>query len=165
MDRSGFALAALLVVSVVACSGTPTATVATPTVSPTGSATITPVATDERLAPPTRVRFAVDRGADPARPYFLDLFYDGVATGFRVLDASGEVVLRVPIAGSGVFGLETCAVREHGPGKTEGLTYTSVDAETVQRFTANPSAYHVDVDSVAGRTVTVPLIDSGCRAR
>jgi hypothetical protein len=164
MTRFVFAVAAVLFVSVVACSTTPTLTAATATLTPTPSRTPTkPPSTPEPLAPPTYVRFAVDKGGDPARP-FLDLFYDGVATNFRVLDGSGQVVVRVPIAGSGIFGPETCAVRQHSLGKTEGFTYLSVDAETVQRLTANPSAYRVEADSVAGRTVTVPLTDTGCRA-
>jgi hypothetical protein len=165
MNRFGFALKGVLVVSVVACSSTSTLTAATPAVTPSPSPTpAKPSFTQEPLAPPTYVRFAVDRGIDPSRPYFLDLFYDGVATNVRVLDASGQVALRVPIAGSGIFGPETCAVRARPPGKTEGHTYISVDAETVQRLTADASVYRVEADSVGGRTVTVPLTDSGCRA-
>jgi hypothetical protein len=165
MNRFGCALKGVLVMSVIACSSTPTLTAAAPTVTPSPSATPTkPSFTQEPLAPPTYVRFAVDKGIDPARPYFLDLFYDGVATNFRVLDASGRVALRVPIAGSGIFGPQTCAVRARPPGKTEGHTYISVEAEMVQRLTADVSSYRVEADSVGGRTVNVPLSDSGCRA-
>jgi hypothetical protein len=121
-------------------------------------------AVDPGAARPANVCALRGRQGWRSRAPFLDLFYDGVATNFRVLDASGQVVVRVPIAGSGIFGPETCAVRQHPPGKTEGFTYLSVDAETAQRFTANPSAYRVEADSVAGRTVTVPLTDTGCRA-
>jgi hypothetical protein len=121
-------------------------------------------AVDPGAARPANVCALRGRQGWRSRAPFLDLFYDGVATNFRVLDASGQVVVRVPIAGSGIFGPETCAVRQHPPGKTEGFTYLSVDGETVQRLTANPSAYRVEADSVAGRTVTVPLTDTGCRA-
>jgi hypothetical protein len=110
------------------------------------------------------VRWAVDKSGDPARPYFLDLIYDGVATSFRILDGAGQVVLRVPIAGSGVFGPDTCAVRARPAGKSEGFTYLVIDAPTLERFVANASSYRVEADSVGGRTVTVPLTDSGCRA-
>ncbi len=55
-------------------------------------------------------------------------------------------------------------MRARTPGKTEGFTYLLVDAATLQRFTANASAYRIEADSVGGRTATVPLTDSGCRA-
>ena len=155
-------MAVVATVCAVACSGTPTLTNPVPT--PTPSATnATPASTQERLAPPTYVRWAVDKSASADRPYLLVFIYDGVATSFRVIDGSGQVVLRVPIAGSGVFGPETCAVRARPPGKTEGFTWLSVDAEGLQRFTANASSYRIEADSVAGRTVTIPLADSGCR--
>jgi hypothetical protein len=70
----------------------------------------------------------------------------------------------VPIAGSGIFGAESCAVKARPPGKAEGFTYLVVDAEALQRFMTNASSYRVEADSVGGRTVTVPLTDSGCRA-
>lgn len=123
-----------------------------------------PVSTEEPLGSPTYVRWAVDKSAVAERPYFLVLVYDGIATNFRVVEGSGNVVLRVPVAGSGIFGPETCAVRARTPGKTEGFTYLLVDAATLQRFTANASAYRIEADSVGGRTATVPLTDSGCRA-
>ncbi len=165
MTRLRLALAVVAAVCVVACSGTPTLTVATPTTTPTPSATTTkPAATQEPLAPPTYVRWAVDKGAFAERPYSLVFIYDGVATNFRVVDGSGQVVLRVPIAGSGVFGPETCVVRARSVGKTEGFTYLLIDSDTHQRFIANASSYRIEADSVGGRTATVPLTDSGCRA-
>jgi hypothetical protein len=121
-----------------------------------------PTSAQELLAPPTYVRWAVDRSGAADRPYFLDFFYDGVATGFRVLDGSSQVVLRVPIAGSGIFGPETCMVRTRA--RTEGATYVVLDAEALQRFTANASSYRIEADSVSGRTVPLLLSDSGCRA-
>jgi hypothetical protein len=161
MSRLRLALALVAAVSV-ACSGTPSLT--SPTTTPTPSAAITnPASRQEPLAPPTSVRWAVDRSAFADRPYSLVFIYDGVATNFRVIDGSGQVVLRVPIAGSGIFGAETCAVRARPPGKTEGFTYLVVDADTLQRFTTNASSYRIEADSVGGRTVTVPLTDSGCR--
>jgi hypothetical protein len=166
MTRFGVALAGALVVLMVACSSAPTFTAATPTVTPTTSPTLTkPVATTpDPLPPPTYVRWAVDKSGFADRPYFLDFFYDGIATSFRVLDTSGQVVLRVPIAGSGVFGPETCAVRARPAGKAEGHTYVVLDADALQQFTANASSYRVEADSVGGRTVTVGLSDTGCRA-
>jgi hypothetical protein len=165
MTRSHLAFALAAAVCLAACSGTATPTVATPTATPTPLATITKnAATHEPLAPPTYVRWAVDKSAFAERPYSLVLIHDGVATNFRVVDGSGQVVLRVPIAGSGIFGPETCAVRDRSPGKAEGFTYLLIDADTFQRFIANASTYRIEADSVGGRTVTVPLTDSGCRA-
>jgi hypothetical protein len=161
MARLRLALALVALVSVVACSSTPT--LSNSTAAPTLSATSTKTSTQEPLPPPTYVRWAVDKSAFAERPYSLVFIYDGVATNFRVIDGSGQVALRVPIAGSGIFGPETCAVRARQAGKTEGFTYLLVDADTLQRFTANASSYRIEADSVGGRTVTVPLTDSGCR--
>lgn len=155
---------AAIALLVTACAGAapPPPTVAIE--SPTPSPTITkPTTTQEPLSPPTYVRWAVDKSGSPERPYFLDFFYDGVATNFRVIDGSGQVVLRVPISGSGVFGLETCVVRARPPGKVEGFTYLVIDAAALERFMRDSASYRVEADSVGGRTVTIPLADSGCR--
>ncbi len=112
---------------------------------------------------PTYVRWAVDKSSDAGRPYLLVLIYDGVATNFRIVDVAGQVVLRVPIAGSGVFGSETCAVKARPAGKTEGFTFISIDASALQQFVTNAASYKAEADTV-GATVTVPLSDSGCRA-
>ena len=159
--RSPALFVALLIV---ACSSTPALPVATATVSPIPSATITvTLATPEPLAPPTYVRWAVDRAGDAAGSYFLDLFYDGVATGFRVLDASGNVVLRLPIAGSGIFGPETCMVRARPSGKQVNATWMRIDAVGREHFEHDGATYRVEADTPGGRTLTLPLTDSGCR--
>src|SRR2546427_11993066 len=129
MDIICRGLALFVALLIVACSSKPTLPAATATVSPIPSATITiTLGTPEPLAPPTYVRWAVDRAGDAAGSYFFDLFYDGVATGFRVLDASGKVVLRLPIAGSGIFGPETCVVRARPSGKEANATWIGIDA-------------------------------------
>ena len=157
-------LALLVVLLIAACSSKPTLAVATATVSPISSATITDtVGTPEPLAPPTYVRWAVDRTGDAAGSYFLDLFYDGIATGFRVLDASGKVVLRLPIAGSGIFGPETCVVRARPSGKQVNATWMRTDAVGREHFEHDGATYRVEADTPDGRTLTLPLTDSGCR--
>lgn len=122
-----------------------------------------PPSTQVPLPTPSHVRWAVDRTGDPTRPYFLDFFFDGVATSFRVVDGSGQVVLRVPIAGSGIFGPDTCVVRVPQPGKTENATWISVDAVTLEHFIRDAATYRIEADVIGG-SVTLPLTDSGCRA-
>jgi len=157
-------LALFVALLIAACSSTPTLPVAAATVSPIPSAAITnTVGTPEPLAPPTYVRWAVDRTGDAAGSYFLDLFYDGVATGFRVLDASGNVVLRLPIAGSGIFGPETCMVRAGRSGKQVNATWIRIDVVEREHFERDGATYRVEADIPDGRTLTLLLTDSGCR--
>ncbi len=157
-------LALFVAILITACSNTPTLPVATATVSPIPSATIAiTVGTPEPLAPPTNVRWALDRTGDAAGSYFLDLFYDGVATAFRVIDASGNVVLRLPIAGSGIFGPETCMVRARPSGKEVNATWMRIDSVGREHFEHDGATYRVDADTPDGRTLTLPLTDSGCR--
>ncbi len=160
-----FAAALILLVLVSSCA--PAATSATPTPTLAGSATPSPtkpVSTQASLPAPTHVRWAVDKGSvdDPARPYLLELLYDGTAMGFRVIDASGRLVLQFPIAGSGIFGPETCLVSARPPGKSENATWRSIDEATYREFAANASTYRVEADKVGGGVVTLQLEDSGC---
>jgi hypothetical protein len=155
-------VALLVTLLVAACSNAPALTAAT--VSPTPSATIAATAgTPDPLAPPTYVRWGVDKSGDSARPYFLDLFYNGVATSFRVIDAAGKVVLQLPIAGSGIFGPETCIVRARPGGKEVNATWMLLDVVGREHFEHDGPTYRVEVDTVGGRTLTLPLTDSGCR--
>lgn len=158
MRKVAVALAALVLG---ACVSTPAPTPPPPTSSPSISK---PPSGQAPLPPPTYVRWAVDKSDDIARPYRLDLFYDGIATDFRIVDASGRLVLRVPIIGSGIFSPETCVAKARPSGKTEGFTGISIDASALQQFMTNAASYMVEADSVAGATVKLPLSDSGCRA-
>ena len=80
-------LALFVAMLITACSNTPTLPVATATVSPIPSATIAiTVGTPEPLAPPTNVRWALDRTGDAAGSYFLDLFYDECAAAIWEYD-------------------------------------------------------------------------------
>ena len=81
--------------------------------------------------------------------------------GFRLIDASGSVVLQIPIAGSGIFGADTCVSSAQRP--REVITWAGLDAATYQRILANIATYRLEADAVAGPTVTVPLSDTGCR--
>jgi hypothetical protein len=116
------------------------------------------------LSAPTYARWAVDKSEFADRPFILVLFFDGGATNFRIVDASGQVMFRVPIAGSGVFGPESCMVRARGSGPAANATWILLDNASFVRFTSDADAYRGEADSL-GRTVTLPLTDTGCRPR
>lgn len=125
---------------------------ATPTSAPTGAATL-----------PTTIRWGIDKGSpdDPQHRSLLVLFYNGSASSFRVLDASGNLVLRVPIAGSGIFGPETCVVRARLP--NEITTFTALDRATVDLFVQRYRSYRVVAEGIPAGQATLDLVDSGCR--
>ncbi|HEV8654118.1 MAG TPA: hypothetical protein VGR85_01215 [Candidatus Limnocylindria bacterium] len=151
-----------IAVLITACGGAPLA-VAPASASPSPTGTVAKSA-QAALPPPTYLRWAVDRaGGNPTLPYVLEFFHDGYATSFRIFDGSGQLAFRVPIAGSGVFGPESCMVRGRPPGKTENATWIGVDAATLERFMRDAPSYRVEADSVGGPTLTIPLSDSGCR--
>lgn len=166
MDIVRTASAALLLVaaSCGSATGTLAGTTATPAPSPaatTRSAEVTkPPQPAQVLPPPTYARWAIDQTGDPTRRLFV-LFYDSQALGFRLLDAAGGVVVRVPIAGSGIFGPETCVASAHRA--NEIATWAAVDEPTYRRILAEISGYRLEADAVGGPTVTIPLSDSGCR--
>lgn len=155
---------ALAILVLGACAPTSLQPSPTATSSPSSAPTLSkPPSTQAPLPLPTYVRWAVDKSNDASRPYLLVLIYDGVATNFRIVDATGMVVLRVPIIGSGVFGSETCAVKARAPGKQEGFTGLSIDTATLQQFMSNAATYKAEADTVGPTSVTVPLTDTGCR--
>src|SRR5438477_45086 len=82
-------------------SSTPVATVSREVTKPPFS--------QEPLPAPTRLLWAIDHADQPGRHLF-EIHFDGSAMGFRVVDASGRQVVVLPIAGSGIFGPETCMV-------------------------------------------------------
>src|SRR6266550_8258521 len=108
-------LAATMVLAACGPSGASTAFVSDkPTPSSTPVATVSrevtkPPVSPAPLAAPTRLTWAIDHADQPGRHLF-EIHFDGSAVGFRVVDASGRQVLEVPIAGSGIFGPETCMV-------------------------------------------------------
>jgi hypothetical protein len=164
-------LAVIAVASAIACgvngaasapTNAPAASLASATSSRTPEVTKPPFS-QPPLPAPTRVAWAIDRGEQPERPYVFELHYDGNAMGFRVVDASGQLVLQVPIAGSGVFGPETCVVALQQPGKTTNATWRSIDDATYRDFVAHAASYRVEVETVGHGTITLPLGDSGCR--
>ncbi|HEU5287734.1 MAG TPA: hypothetical protein VFV20_04975 [Candidatus Limnocylindria bacterium] len=165
--RMGRTASAVLLVVATSCgsaTGTLGGATATPAPSPaatTRSAEITkPPQPSQVLPPPTYARWAIDQSADPSKRLFV-LFYDAPALGFRLLDAAGEVIVRVPIAGSGIFGPDTCVASAHRA--NEITTWAGVDEPTYRRILANIATYRLEADAVGGPTVTIPLSDSGCR--
>ena len=91
----------------------------------------------------------------------LVLFYEGYASAFRVVDASGATVMRFPIAGSGIFGAETCVVRARQP--REITTWLGVDEPTLDSFMQRYRTFRVIAEGIPAGEVTLPLVDSGCR--
>jgi hypothetical protein len=178
-SRRAVALAAVLLILVAGIallyalrSQVPPAAVSpTATASPTASATARPEqtkppsidTTQPQLPLPTSVRWAVDKGSpdDPQHRSLLELFFDGNAFGFRVVDAGGSMVLRFPIAGSGIFGPETCMIRARKP--QENATWIAVDQATLDLFVQRSGSYRVIADGIPAGQVTLPLADSGCR--
>lgn len=166
----GRALAVIVVVVLILVAGVGFLSVVNSVGAPAAQAAASPSATRTSptavptQAPPTQVRWAIDRGPDAARPYLLELLYDNVATGFRIIDTSGQVSLRFPISGSGVFGSDSCVGRAERADKAVRFTYLLIDATTYEKFSADAATYRVEADSVAQQVVTLPLTDSGCRS-
>jgi hypothetical protein len=167
--RSALRIAVLAVLTLTAACGTNGATSALvsdkPSLSPTSAPTSTPGVTkppvsQAPLPAPTQVRWAIDHTDQPGRHLF-ELQYDGTAMGFRVVDASGRQVVVVPIAGSGIFGPETCLVAARTG--TDTATWVSVDEPTYQDLLAHAASYRVDVETIGHGTITLPLVDTGCR--
>src|SRR5207248_8265943 len=92
-------------------SSAPATSVTAPTRSP--DVTKPPELQVQRpLAAPTHVSWGIDRGSvdDPQHRRLFELYFDGAAMGFRVVDASGQLVVQVPVVGHGVFAACTCMV-------------------------------------------------------
>ena len=126
-------LAATIVLAACGPSGAPSAFVSDkPSPSSTPVATVSrevtkPPVSQAPLPAPTRLTWAIDRADQPGRHLF-EIHFDGSAMGFRVIDASGRLVLALPIAGSGIFGPETCMVA--ATAGTRGATWVAVDEPT-----------------------------------
>ena len=81
--------------------------------------------------------------------------------GFRVVDESGRPIVVLPIAGSGIFGPETCmATAKKG---TDGATWVGVDESTYRDLLLHAASYRVEVETIGHGTITLPLVDTGCR--
>jgi len=128
-------------------------------VEPTKPAAVT----QPQLPLPTRVRWAIDRGSpdDPQRRSLLVLFYDSPASGWRIIDITGAELFRVPIAGSGIFGSESCVAREQAPGDV--VTWRALDDSTLRAFLGRYATYRAIAQGVPAGTATLELVDSGCR--
>ena len=147
-------------------AGSPSSPPTTSVVAPTRSAERTKppeLQIQPPLAAPTHVSWAIDRGApdDPARRHLFELYFDGAAMGFRIVDASGQLVVQLPIAGSGIFDTSTCMANAKPPAMN--ATWVALDDATYQRIAANSATYRVVVDTIGVPSVTLPLVDTGCR--
>ena len=170
MKNIVFVLALVIASITAACGSAAQSAPATPSDGPSAIATRSPEPTkplaptsQPPIAAPTRVSWAIDKGApdDPAHRVLFELYFDGGATGFRVIDAAGQVIVRLPIAGSGIFDQSTCMAKAR-PAQSNA-TWVAIDDATYQRIAANWASYRVEVDTIAVSAVTLPLTDSGCR--
>src|SRR6266550_7280605 len=167
--RRALRCALLWALTVTAACGTGGATSAfvsdKPTASPTSAPTLTPEVTkppvsQAPLPAPTHVKWAIDHSDQPGRHLF-ELHYDGSAMGFRVVDNAGRLVIVLPIAGSGIFGPETCMVTARTG--TDAATWVGVDEPIYQDLLAHAASYRVEVETIGHGTITLPLVDTGCR--
>lgn len=110
------------------------------------------------------VRWAIDKGSpdDLQRRSLLVLFYDENARGWRIVDANGTELLRVPIAGSGIFGPETCEVKARRP--NEITTWIALDQASLERFAQDYRSYRAITEGIPTGSATLEIVDSGCRA-
>lgn len=108
------------------------------------------------------VRWATDKGSpdDPQRRSLLVLLYDGNAQGWSIVDASGTEQFRVPMAGSGIFGPETCVVKRR---PNEIATWRSLDEATLARFVQGYRTFRAIAEGIPTGSATLELVDSGCR--
>jgi hypothetical protein len=143
--------------------GSPSLATATPSASATIAQVTKPPSSQPPLPAPTYTKWGIDRQGPPDRPYQFELYYDGVASGFRIVDAAGRLVLQLGIAGSGIFGPDTCMVVTSPGGKSQNATWRIIDEATLQDLTARGASYHVEVDTIGQGTITLPLVDTGCR--
>jgi len=170
-------LCAIVVAAGVFACGAP---VSTPAVAPTGAPSTVAgsaaptriVATAELTKPPniqpqlplpTTVRWAVDKGSpdDPQHRSLLVFFYDGNARGWRIIDPNGDLLFHVPIAGSGIFGPETCVARARR--FDEVTTWIALDRPTLELFLERYRTLRGVAEGIPAGEVTLSLSDSGCR--
>lgn len=155
-------MAALLAVSCSAPAAvTPASTAAvTPAASATEATHSKPsgIDTSQRQLPlVTSVRWAVDRSATEVR---LILYHEGMASSFQIIDQVGATVLRVEIAGSGIFD-DTSCVTHHLP--AELVTWRGIDPAQLAVFEQQYRSYRVVATGIPTGEATLPLTDSGCR--
>jgi len=158
----------VLVCAIVTC-GAPAATTTPVPLNTATTATQSPEATkpfpvvQSQLPLPTTVRWAIDRGSpdDPQRRMLLVLFYDGNAHGWRIIDGSGADLFRVPIAGSGIFGPETCVASARRP--NEITTWVGLDQAAIDRFAQQYRSYRAVGEGIPTGSTTLEMIDTGCR--
>lgn len=109
------------------------------------------------------IRFAIDKGSpdDPQARSSLVLFYQGRAESWRIVDQSGDLVLLVPVSGSGKFGPESCVARHGGPNIT--MTWAAIDAATLKRFQQEWPTFRALAAGPLRAGARAELMDTGCR--
>ena len=162
--RAAIAFVAACATLLAACGVTTPRSEPAPSAAATSSAPVAkPTVAQPQLPLPTNVRWLTDKGSpdDPAQRSLLVLLYDGYAQGWQILDATGAVLFRVPIAGSGVFGPDTCLVKTRS--SPENATWLALDQMALARFVREYRGYRAVAEGIPASSVTLELVDSGCR--
>ncbi|HET8568478.1 MAG TPA: hypothetical protein VFM93_05765 [Candidatus Limnocylindria bacterium] len=141
-------LLAALIVS--GCDGTRAAPSPTPPASAPPSASPGPVGTSWGVDPgEAPEEFRVVFAFDGPRPYSL-----------RVDRRDGTAFFRVPIAGSGIHGADSCMARL-ATGAARGTTWVRLRGPDLREFVATASSLSVQTDEPGAPEIA--LRDSGCR--
>ena len=153
---------ALLAASAVGCV-TPTALPANSETesTPTEAAKSSPTkpATSQTL---TVVKWAIDALPGSAEPFALELFYDGLATAFRIIGPDGGLVVSVPAAVPTALGPDTCLNRVRAGG-LHNAAWIAIESALERSFEEKASSYVVIASLANGDTIPLSLQDSGCR--
>jgi hypothetical protein len=120
------------------------------------------LATQRPMPLPTYVRWAIDRGSpdDPQQRSWLVLFFDGHAS-WRIVDRAGRDLFRVPIPGSGIFGLDSCSAKERRPDENTG--WRALDRATLEAFVRDHRTTRAIAEGIPSGEVPLELVDTGCR--
>lgn len=112
---------------------------------------------------PTGLRWVTDKGSpdDPGHRSLLVLLYDGYAQDWRIVDVTGTQIFHVPIAGSGIFGTDSCLVKTRRSG--ENATWIALDQNQMTTFIREYRGYQAVADGIPTGSVTLELVDAGCR--
>ena len=119
------------------------------------------------MPPMTRAEWSADIFSDSVKvAFYAD---DGHPISLILSDPAGREVGRVPIAGSGVWGPESCVVQVEANGHHAMIGEITMTAAAFHQFETTWSRYvlrawgspNADVDPGS----VIALSDSGCRAR
>ena len=115
----------------------------------------------------TRASWSADRVGTDVKVAFHNL--DGHPVSLLLFDPDGRRVAQIPIAGSGIWGPESCVAQIDSKGQGVGMIgETTMTSSQFSAFESRWRAYTVrtwgDPGSPANAGAVIALEDSGCRA-